>query len=845
MTQTRLPLRIARREVRRRPGRTALAAMLVALPVCAMTLSIVIVGTDEGVSRAQSWELEHGQADAVLAHPPSWMEEVEQQELSLPRGARAVEDSTGSAAVRITTTEDRRVQLEVRDLPLDDPITEGIVELRSGRAPRRTRDVALTEDLARRLGVTVGADLAVSDGLNDLALRVVGLFELPGCLRCSTLVVPPQTAEGFLGVNGTERQTLIDLPEGMTAEDLAALTVGDDGWLTVRSDYLRQVRPAWGEPEVAGIVWWSLVLGGMVLLVAGIVISAAFAVGARRQMVTIGQLSANGMEPAVIRSSLVLQGTVTGVLGTAIGLVLAGVLLAVGQSRVEWMIDQRIGDYVVRWSDLVLVAILGVGASSIAALVPAREAARVPVVAALAGRRPLPAVSARQITRGVVAMVGGLALLAFSVIGAQTSARQGELWALLGLVGGAAELLGACALAPVLVSRLEPLSVRLSGAWRLGARSLARQRSRTGTVVAAVAAAGALAVTSGAFVQGASAQGEPKLPPDAVFAATDGDRVGLDGKVSDQVVTILGGAQVITVRLAQPVDSVDRPIRSYAWAVPWPERTAVTPGDSIDVFATIADDALLDALRAEDLVRASLARDGVAVLANWSDPGPVTLQSPFGDSIEAQAYDHRYTLAGIDVVLITERAARDLGLAIGRETSGTLFVADHELTSSERAQLDALAFESRAAGPGVSLAHASPKSGPSPLAVELVLSALALVFAVLVVGTSLALAAAETRDERDVLTIAGAPPPVLARVAGVKAWLIASIGALVAIPVGFLPVVVVARTTNGSPFPVIFPTRTALVLVLLTPLVVALASWAASAASQRLRPVRVSTATFE
>src|SRR3546814_20058422 len=51
-------------------------------------------------------------------------------------------------------------------------------------------------------------------------------------------------------------------------------------------------------------VRWAYVLGAVALTVAGIVISAAFAVGARRQLVSIGQLSASGASPATIRSSL-------------------------------------------------------------------------------------------------------------------------------------------------------------------------------------------------------------------------------------------------------------------------------------------------------------------------------------------------------------------------------------------------------------------------------------------------------------------------------------------------------------------------------------------------------------
>jgi hypothetical protein len=125
-----------------------------------------------------------------------------------------------------------------------------------------------------------------------------------------------------------------------------------------------------------------------------------------------------------------------------------------------------------------------------------------------------------------------------------------------------------------------------------------------------------------------------------------------------------------------------------------------------------------------------------------------------------------------------------------------------------------------------------------------------LVFSLFVVGVSLALAAAESKDERDILTIAGAPPGTLARSAGARAWLLAVIGTAMAVPVGYLPVIVFAWASDrddGSiaSFPLVFPTRTVLLLVLAVPLVVAGVSWASSATAQRLRPVRVSTAVFD
>ena len=109
-------------------------------------------------------------------------------------------------------------------------------------------------------------------------------------------------------------------------------------------------------------------------------------------------------------------------------------------------------------------------------------------------------------------------------------------------------------------------------------------------------------------------------------------------------------------------------------------------------------------------------------------------------------------------------------------------------------------------------------------------------FSLFVVGVSLALAAAESKDERDILTIAGAPPGLLARSAGARAWLLAVLGAAMAVPVGFLPVIVFARAqahdqSGGvvdDTFPLVFPTRTVLLLVVAVPLAVALVSWLGS-----------------
>ncbi|CAN5529953.1 hypothetical protein BH18ACT1_BH18ACT1_09880 [soil metagenome] len=171
--------------------------------------------------------------------------------------------------------------------------------------------------------------------------------------------------------------------------------------------------------------------------------------------------------------------------------------------------------------------------------------------------------------------------------------------------------------------------------------------------------------------------------------------------------------------------------------------------------------------------------------------------------------------------------------------------SDEPFTDEQRGELDDLLYEQGGEAPGsYQLFINEPDSGPSPFQVELLLSAVAVAFSVLVVAASLALAAAESRYERDVLTVAGAPPGTLARTAGAKAGLLSVLGGAMAIPIGFLPVVVVSLAIEDG-FPLRPPWATVVLLVAAVPIAAALIARLASSTAQHLRPVRVSTATFE
>jgi hypothetical protein len=196
-------------------------------------------------------------------------------------------------------------------------------------------------------------------------------------------------------------------------------------------------------------------------------------------------------------------------------------------------------------------------------------------------------------------------------------------------------------------------------------------------------------------------------------------------------------------------------------------------------------------------------------------------------------------------VLVSPALVDELG--VEPRDGAVAFVNDGPLTARHFDAIEALRDDWLFDEPATACCDVSaawPDMGVNPVQVEFIMAGAALVFAVLVVGATLALAAAESRDERDVLTIAGVAPSTLARTAGAKAWLLAAIGALMALPVGLLPVAVFVAADDGV-MQFVVPWRTVGLLAIVLPAIAAVAALTASATAQRIRPVRVSTAVFE
>ncbi len=874
----RFAARLARREVQRRPGRTLLVVLLVAVPVLAMTIASVLFRTNDE-THADRFAREFGTADLVARSDV----EVSALAAALPAGSRTT-IVTEWSWTGIRADNGRRAVATIVDLDPADELVSGVLELTRGRLPG-VGEVVISSDLADRLGLGIGDRLRARDFGVDA--EVVGFARLARDFRIPIVLGP--SLDLFSGGIGVSESLLIALPPDA---DVAA----------VRADLVAGASPSGVAPSVLDgesgyytvgdpadrwrAVLFGWIAGALFLAVLGIIVAAAFSVSARRQLVTVGVMSANGADPSAVRRVLALQGAWSGAAGAVLGVTtgLVGLLLAKG--FVESVIAHRLGGYRFSGSDLAAIGITGIAAATLAAFVPARAISQMPTLAALGGRRPLGRVPRRLVPVGLAIFTLGVILLTLvaAAVSGGGQADGEEFFALVGILGGVGVLVGACCASPLAVGLLGPVGERIGGIGRLAARSLARGRTRSAAVVSAIAVAGAAAValSAGFASQARQYELEQRAAPISVEGSDGAATNPPPGNVTvfpvQNYFAPVGQVGTISPPPAldrQVIDDLTAVLPELTWsplrtAFYQPDPSALSEGEFLDPQIPVGNSALLDLLGFTEADRAELERVGAMWLWPQSDPTELTLQTIDGPVAMRAAGPSSNTLSSsvpIPVsgpgIVITEAKAESLGFEIIETSAVGILPGSMTLDQQERLQdafpstflpvLGGTAADSSWATT-VNWSWVDPGPGLSPARLQLIVAVVAVVFVLLVVAIGLALAATESKDERDVLLAVGARPGSLRRVAAVKGAYLALAGAVISVPTGLVPFWAVWRaaatmyvyvpTTEGfeqAAAPVAVPWLTISALVLAIPLIAALGAWFASAVAHTVKPVRMST----
>ena len=846
-----------------------------------MTFAVTVATTQSDTAQEQ-FERIAGQSDFYAR---SFNGDVEALEAALPAGSRTV--TLTATDTRVSSPDGVTIPYLVFEIvPFADPLVEGIFEIRDGRAPDAFGEVLLHADVARDLGVDVGDSfeldrpsgtwtvVGIGRATDDFNRRLFAVSEFPNSR------IAPGSATATM---------LVDLPEDITADQLGALSrvSVENSFVSLAPDMRSPTGelPGWYAVEqqrgnVSGeALAWGWVAGALALAAVGVIIAAAFASSARRQLTTIGQLAANGAPERLVQGTLAFQGAWTGLIGSVVGIAIALVALPLSRSLVEQLVARRLGPWDIDVTALAVIAVTGVAAATIAAMIPARSAARIPVLAALAGRRPLGAVPRRLVPIGLASFAAGIGLLV--LVTAATTSGDGpsddSIYAVAAVIGGLLVLAGMCCASPIAVDLIGRVGARLSGSWRLSARSVARSRTRSAGVLTAIAVTGTAAIAITTAV-GSLAFGDendtPIVPRNTVVLTS----IRLDwtpppGTDPDEYVAPV--AEVV------PLD--DELIARITRVVPDAEsspRRVVVPDWQVDLRQSppplpptvlVADDNIRELLGLSERDTEAFNRAGVLDTSVWDaspDTGPedytITVPTASGDRTVEVVFpkDRLGSRGGEWGAVITEDLAAELGLDI--VDAGLVLRAPAELTRNQRDALGDIqndlwqgentdAFVEPGDDPAIPpsenyvsleqrvIYESVPIMFPRALLDATALAA-ALLLTLMVVAIGLSLAATESRDERDVLLAVGATPRTMRSVAATKAVVLTVGAATLAIPTGFLPVLAVLKAAPDDN-QIAFPWLTALGLLIVIPAIAGVAALMTSATAQRIRPVHMSTLT--
>ncbi len=233
--------------------------------------------------------------------------------------------------------------------------------------------IAVHEDIAADLAVTIGDTLPVKFQQRTVELTVAGIYTEDGVVGgylTDLAVLEANTPRSldtqiFVTTNGAE--TVRGEIDEILASDPTAK-------VKTTSEYIDDQAG-----QINSLLYLLYGLLGMSVLVALIGIVNTMALSIHERTRELGLLRAVGMNRTQLRRTIRYESALVALMGTTLGLGL-GVFFG-------WLVQQAASDefpaFVIPWSQLAIVAIVGIAAGVLAGVLPARRAGRLDVLDAI------------------------------------------------------------------------------------------------------------------------------------------------------------------------------------------------------------------------------------------------------------------------------------------------------------------------------------------------------------------------------------------------------------------------------------------------------------------------------
>ncbi len=476
-----------------------------------------------------------------------------------------------------------------------------LATLETGRFPAAAGEVVLDETTARKSGYLLGDEITLitSTERPRLTETLVGTATFGGSALVGTSVVMFDTSEAqslYLGGKDAYSAIWVTAAPGTSQEQLrTAVTAAlPDGFEATTGDAAAARAATRIDEALSFVNTFLLVFAGVALTVGAFLIVNTFSILVAQRSRELALLRAIGASRRQVARSVLLEASVVGLLGSAIGIVL-GFALALGIRMLFGRVGLDLGasELVLRPRTVVVALVVGLVVTLAAAYLPARRAGRMPPVAAMrddaalaeSGLRWRIAVGALLLVAGVVAMGLGLA-----GVGSEPTYVLG---------GGAfGVLVGTALLSPVLgrpvLAGLGWVYRRSFGAVGLMAEQNSRRNPRRTAATASALMIGVALVTMMA-VLGASAKASL-------------DKTLAEDIVADYVVSNVVG-QTFSASIASDIEGLPG-VGEVARV-----RGAVVEVDGDRDFATAVEPARVTSVARPEVVTGSLADLGESSVA--------------------------------------------------------------------------------------------------------------------------------------------------------------------------------------------------------------------------------------
>jgi putative ABC transport system permease protein len=570
-------------------------------------------------------------------------------------------------------------------------------------------------------------------------------------------------------------------------------------------------------PETISIA--AAVLGMLLIALVGV---GGFTVLAQRRLRAIGMLAAQGATQRHIRLVVRANGAATGIVGAILGVVLGFIAWLAYRPQAENSAHHVMGAFQLPWAVIGISMALAIIATYFAASRPAKTIAKVPVVAALAGRPPAP-----KKTRHLAIPIGFCFLVgAFFLLGAAGATTGGQGSGTLELaVGFIALTVAIVLLAPALLSVVAAAGRRSPVAIRLALRDLARYRARSGPALAAISLSTLIAViicvASAARFANALDYTGPNLTSSQliVYAPCPGDCSGPNGpvppgvsmaqaqKVAKEIAGALGTTSMITLESTSAGLTHAAPGRS------WSGQIYVATPQLLKAFGISQSEVNPDA----DILT---MRPGLSTMSlmqlTYSNNGGVNIANP-----PIQEVSQLPSGTSAPNTVVTEHAITTLHLQQSIQTVGWLIQVPNGLTATQVTTAQHLA----AGASGVSVE--TRNSIPSLAQIIDTATLFGIVLAIGILGMSVGLVRSEAARDLRTLSATGAGGVTRRTITATTAGALGFTGAVVGIVGGYLAAIGFFRSNSldGLSSLTSIPVTNLLVILVGMPLAAAVLGW--------------------